>query len=651
MDKLYYFDTPMFRNSTAMYPNDSDLLSPTTCELHRKDSMSTSQGEDGIHEPPRFDAPTTEVSPADSFDSCPDGDGDDHLFDGFTVGYALRPQTRATNQSFTCTWIDQDDTGDFDPSEEQRKVRAERTKVRLRQRHGISTASGDEDKTAPSGDTSVRERVILTVKLKVLSEAGKASLQDCLSKPPTGNEHSQDENFDTYGYQFRSNTKPKSVRHRERTENRKTEHEVDLPDDLTGYPAARGCRACLDLGIHCPLLDDEHAWPCHTCNEDDTECELITTPDRKRACEGCKRPKTVCSYTYTLDHSGPCQGCAERGHHCVAGPDKDGIRTRIRYERDWAANPLPLPKKSKPLKTYWTCLHCRHAGRECSFMTSMGGDDCTACEMAGNICIFEQTTTPPKASMTVPARPQKRCSAETGRVREETPTKRPKLAFRKAKVEAQRAPPGNTTTIFTKLCHPIVFNDETAACNFCDGSSMAMLGLEQTAVEVIDWENGGGLKEVGGGHKANGHTSTRVCTICTMQRMPIIMCPKHRLRPIPGTASRSLDTDGALTALFAGRIRKKDRWCSICPALATYECETAQEDTGAFERPGRGCGLQLCETCMPSLAGVYKGDLQAMLGELTDEFSDERPLGLRADFELLKQDGLLTRYILWASEQ
>ncbi|TKA45072.1 hypothetical protein B0A54_03366 [Friedmanniomyces endolithicus] len=83
--------------------------------------MSTSQGENGTHELPLSDAPPTEVSPADSLDSCPDGDGDDHLIDGFTAGYALRPQTRATNQSFTCTWIDQDDTGDFDPSEEQRK--------------------------------------------------------------------------------------------------------------------------------------------------------------------------------------------------------------------------------------------------------------------------------------------------------------------------------------------------------------------------------------------------------------------------------------------------------------------------------------------------------------------------------------------------
>ena len=638
-----------------MYPDDSDLLVPTTCELHHKDSMSTSQGEDGTHEPPPSEAPPTEVSPADSLDSCSYGDGDDHLIDKFTAGYALRPQTRATNQSFTCTWIDQDDTGDFDPSEEQRKVRAERTKVRLRQRQGFSTASGDEDKAVHSDETSVRERARLTVKLKILSEAGKAGLQGCLKKLPTGNEHSQDDDFDACGYQFRSNTKPKSVRHRERAEHRKTEPGVDLPDDLTGYPAARGCRACLDLGIHCPLLDDEHAWPCHTCNEDDTECELVTVPDRKRACEGCKRRKTVCSYTYTLDHSGPCQGCAERGHHCVAGPDKDGIRTRIRYERDWAANPLPPRKKSKPLKTYWTCLHCRHAGRECSFMTSMSGDDCTACDMAGNICIPEQTTTPPKANMTAPARPQKRTPAESARAREETPTKRPKPALRKAKVEAQQASPGNTTTIITKLCHPIIFNNETAngkiCCDFCDGSSMAILGLEQVEVKVIDLGEDRGLKEVSGGHKAEGHASTRVCTTCTMQRMPIIICPKHELRPIPGAESQILDADGALTALFAGKIRKKDRWCSICPALATYECETAQEDTGAFGTSGGGCGLQLCETCMPSLAGVYDGNLQAMLDQLTDEFSNERPLGLRADFELLKQDGLLTSYVLWASEQ
>ena len=52
---------------------------------------------------------------------------------------------------------------------------------------------------------------------------------------------------------------------------------------------------------------------------------------------------------------------------------------------------------------------------------------------------------------------------------------------------------------------------------------------------------------------------------------------------------------------------------------------------------------------MLNLADKHKGDLQQMLSVLKDEPSDERPLGLRADWSLLKQDGLLMRYVLWAN--
>ena len=54
---------------------------------------------------------------------------------------------------------------------------------------------------------------------------------------------------------------------------------------------------------------------------------------------------------------------------------------------------------------------------------------------------------------------------------------------------------------------------------------------------------------------------------------------------------------------------------------------------------------------MVLLAGVYDGDLQKMLAELKDEPSKERMFGLRVDWELLKQDGLLMRYVLWSNGQ
>ena len=54
---------------------------------------------------------------------------------------------------------------------------------------------------------------------------------------------------------------------------------------------------------------------------------------------------------------------------------------------------------------------------------------------------------------------------------------------------------------------------------------------------------------------------------------------------------------------------------------------------------------------MALLAGVYDGDLQKMLPKLVDKPTQERMLGFRADYELLKEDGLLMKYVLWNSQQ
>jgi hypothetical protein len=60
-----------------------------------------------------------------------------------------------------------------------------------------------------------------------------------------------------------------------------------------------------------------------------------------------------------------------------------------------------------------------------------------------------------------------------------------------------------------------------------------------------------------------------------------------------------------------------------------------------------GCGLALCEACVEDL-GDCGGSLEIMLQVLTDEPSEARPAGLRADYELLKYDGLLKRYLVWS---
>ena len=162
-------------------------------------------------------------------------------------------------------------------------------------------------------------------------------------------------------------------------------------------------------------------------------------------------------------------------------------------------------------------------------------------------------------------------------------------------------------------------------------------------VEVIDWTDGRGLEEISGGHKGDGLENSRMCTFCTISRMSIAMCPEHEMCPIAKLQKNAMDKNDALSELLSGEAKKSRQWCAICPSPAQYQCRTR------CDNESNGCPLMLCESCMVVLTGVHDGDLQKMLPEMKDEVTDEKMLGLRADYELLKEDGLLMRYVLWSS--
>ncbi len=122
------------------------------------------------------------------------------------------------------------------------------------------------------------------------------------------------------------------------------------------------------------------------------------------------------------------------------------------------------------------------------------------------------------------------------------------------------------------------------------------------------------------------------------------MCKTHELRPLGRSENDTLDSNEAFAGLFSDSRKLKGKWCSICVNLARYECCTPGEDED-------GCGLLVCEHCMVELTGLYDGDLQKMLPELNDEESEDRIVGLRADYDMLREDGLLMRYVLWSSQQ
>ncbi|KAI6884660.1 hypothetical protein KC363_g3543 [Hortaea werneckii] len=431
----------------------------------------------------------------------------------------LRPQT--SRAGFMSTWIDHDETGNYDPNEELRRPRSRiwgrRPRVHTESDENVSPASKE------NGDKMKKARLPisndLAVKLHFASDAGKSA--------------------------FRDHVKRLSAVPRQE------------PQDF-----ARGQR----------LRD-----------------------------------------------------CGRFTHQDAAAPRKEHIIQRIRRE-----------------------------GKVCSLPFGHAVEDCAECKRTSNKCVPEkagQDSALPHQQSTKPrtaAAPKKRKAV--GKPAEDH------AAVKHQKDGATRDPRhttnGATKKIVSRLSHPIQFNAEdptgSMPCSFCEHTSFQVIGLEAKEYDIIEWQDGRGYDEIGGGHREDGVERTRVCTACTMRRLLIIMCESHKMRLIPGLSLETMDVEGAIGSLFSGALRQQDRWCSVCPSLASYECEAASS-VDLLGHECQGCGLSLCETCMVNLADKHKGDLQHMLTDLKDEPSDERPLGLRADWDLLKQDGLLMRYVLWAN--
>lgn len=214
-------------------------------------------------------------------------------------------------------------------------------------------------------------------------------------------------------------------------------------------------------------------------------------------------------------------------------------------------------------------------------------------------------------------------------------------------------PPSNhdriTKTVRTRFCHPIKFHKEPPTalerapfCNFCHSNTYSMLGLEEREVEIIEQHNGAQWQEISGGHRSEGVRRTELCYDCTKARVDIALCVDHDLRRI-ASKKASTDWETALARLIDGESTGEERWCSVCCNLTAWECQTNQVYEQTTE--GEGCGLALCEHCARELA-QHGGIFDRMLQGLVHEAGEERPVGLRADYELLKLDGLLMNYML-----
>ena len=550
--------------------------------------------------------------------------------------YDLRIEVREKNHVPT-TYLDQDDSGTFDPAYKKPPECIPTTRKKRERRERIDDVIPKRIKTNTwqGGRWAGRE---LPLVLKFTSEHARAALK---AFGPSL-DHWPQRLLDLEGNSPidwpKSQVQPYGLRERTRCgisdfANAVGDDDLRLEDIMLGYPAYRGCKTCFEWGFRCPLLDEGSKYPCAECAADNTECELIVEPAVKRTCEGCRSRRQQCSYKEKGgDHTEPCQQCANASRKCVAGPASGRTRTgpsldQVNPQKQHSKSGIPKANCAQCLTVKPRCLHKNHRKQpECSHR-------------------YNEGTTRKVGSL----EPQAITSYKGKEKEHEICThKRTKPAA----VESTRFT--RCLTITTKLAHPIQFNyayddDEgIAPCHWCEDAIYGILGLGEVKVEVVDNRDGQGFTETANGHtEMYGHS--RMCEFCTTDRLKITACKNHDMQLIQGMDPEKFDYGSVMEWMMPGMASLAPfAWCSICPSPAFFCCSTKSdiEMDGQAEDlylgDQKGCGLLLCESCATSLVNEHEGKLDKLMDSLENDGGDGG-FQIRADANFLHSDGELLR--------
>ena len=553
-----------------------------------------------------------------------------------TSKYDLRPAAREASKLVTITWIDQDESGTYDPAGKRSPSPLPNSRKRRERYEHAEDGAPKRPKTSSWQMGRFRGSQMI-VTFKMTTEHGIAwqrsvgvahdnwpqplpSAWQMQSSGSSDDSSTDDTNKRLQPYKFRE-------RPRHDFPGASIFNGCELPDlaDVTlGHPAARGCKGCFAKREDCPLLEEGSRYPCETCRADDIDCELIIQPARKRACEACSKRRFICSYREEeSDHAQPCIECAKAGSKCVAGPLSGRTRTGPSLDQD-----RPGRKKG--------CTQCSKAKKWCSLKNKNPSLPCNLCRDNGEECNFE----PLKHQV------RKRRSKKKRRSKG--------LEGKEPSSGAQvKQDPKRFRTITTKLAHPINFNyvaieGDPLPCHWCDDLVHGLLGLGSVEVEVLDNEDGQGLTEVIDGHTTKGHLPSRMCGFCTLDRLRITACKKHEVEPITDMEPECFDYDSVINWMAPGQaVLAPFPWCSICPAPAFFACCSGTDEIdvlgfGQEEADGKGCGLLLCESCAVTLVNEHDGVLEGLIDRLKEE-EEEGGFSLRADADFLHPKGELLR--------
>ncbi|KAF9698163.1 hypothetical protein EKO04_003476 [Ascochyta lentis] len=567
------------------------------------------------------------------------------------VPYELR-QNIDRKKAFT--YIDTDKSGNWDPEQEAKERAVKQVRARAANRE---KKEGREKKSKPSRPKEYTMKCIVKLPFEAFGNVRNAT-NDEQHWPEDWSEidSGQERELEEYREAYRINTPDRRLQ-------LPLEDPAAEVDDLTGHPAARGCKECRKLAQNCSMIKGGE-YPCMECIEDGNECHPIQKPTVKGRCKQCHHAEAdSCS----LEHDPTqliCDHCADNDFICKALPPHGYKAQRVDLDRIAYG----------PDRPYAACTACRLHKRRCSLKGKKDKPPCKYCKKNNLGCNFTEL---PKHDAEEQSLRDKslleRIAPEVANPESKifTPEDIATMRQRNDVVLSREPTPeiemtdaegnkGMLTKITTSFSHPIRFDVKDSAgseCNFCGLPLFGMVGYYEREVHVIRWNSGLGYSEVGGGHCQN-EGETIMCTECTGRRLQIIACPGHNFEPM---ADAGMDygtlTDEIVEAETGGADMQYQlqRWCSMCFFPAAFGCNTVQPTVQGLDGEEiEGCNLRVCATCEEKLRVGYEGDFDQMATEMeklpkiseADEILgatiEGRP---RADVGFLTQDGMLLRSV------
>jgi hypothetical protein len=575
--------------------------------------------------------------------------------------YDLRQNIDRTVKS---TWMDQDQTADYDPTEENRKKMAELNKAKARK------------KKAKQGPAPKKKKIGKVKKFIVK-----------LPFNAIGNVLQVTDEQDNWPDDWSELDSEEEAENREREQRQKLalqkprfkpqEPIVDPKgefNDLTGHPAARGCVFCRTIGLKCSMVEDGQ-WPCNGCSHEGHFCIPIIAPKVKGKCQRCGElgEEAICSFENPDQEQGDmCEQCLDAEcENCIAGP-APGSSDRVDLDQILYG----------PDRKWVTCTNCRQDKKKrCSLKSKSEKPPCKGCKRHNIGCTFYEVskTDPPKKGNKKVILPttenedtekdgkgnfiptvaglgfftaEDLADLEDSNNEEYTREETPELELSDAQGRT-----GIVTKIDTCFAHPIeydILGDSTKNCSFCEMPLFGMVGHFERTVHVLKWHNNLGYGELAAGYQEE-YGQTVICSACIMIRVQIINCaqPGHKMEPINTDTNVTDDHYEAMTALIEAQpgsdeyFYQLQKWCSMCFSLASFKC--CNEQAALIDgEVTQGCGLRFCGNCETRFRKEFNEDSSIMATALDlepkwkdEEDAEKQAHPARADVGFLIKDGHL----------